>query len=1071
MPKNNDIVRKRTLSIAIGFIFSPIYLSHGQQTIATLEEVLIIGVRGALESAVNLKRESNSVVDGIAAEDIGKLPDVTIADSLQRISGVQVQRSAGEGGSINIRGLPQVISQLNGEVFMSAGSIDTVQPDFGDIPSQLFKGADVYKSARANLATTGITGTVNLKTYRPFDLDDGLTASGSFELQAGSESNTTDPVASALMGWRSDKFGALFNIAYANVNLANYYNGANTSDPTGSVNWTGRSQTGVSDHRYNMISDQGVVAWNQVTERERIGFNTSVQTDIGEGFSFIADIFYTEEDEYNRKVGASLTNKWQSRDWFTASRFRPTDVYENDLDSNGNTIGTTEWATVQEYTFDAKRLKSFTQNDSFLSDSKNTNLELRYDNGGPITANVRYATGEATRKRRHGYNEGDMTNGTSTGINPFYRAIGDDHFLPGGVCDIDNGDTIVGSQGGCFKSPNPLGYGENPQITYNTHGTHPVWSGFNQTLSGGLGENATVADYMNNLEGYNIGAFSSENNANSKASFEVLRFDGQYKFESAHFFKQLDFGIRTSKRSVSEDRYHLFSPFYEQGCEVQWKATDVVLGSGSCQPGETIDSALWYSLYDSNGTTYDYDSNDGTIINPQYNPSPSDPSENYQRDQNGNIVYADDGVTPRVIPERIPSATELFQPYTALEPIPLDQYNHVIKLDNFGPVSGIPAVWAVYPKDYDDPEAFHNRVFGSTVKANIPGTSYNVDHNTTTFYLQGDFSFGRVQGNIGVRHIETELVVKQNTTGAAKPYGNTNVDSGDVVSRREYTDTLPALNLSVDLTDDLIFRFAAAKNMVPLDLNNWGDGLAINTALDASTGVFRVTTASLNGNPNLKPWRSNNLDASLEWYVGGASLLSAGAFYVDIDSFTTAGTIPMQLADADGQVNTINVQAQVQGDGGSLQGVEIGAKLAFSDFTDTPFISDFGIDTNYTYSPSEQNVTDVEGNKLPFQDNSENQFNFVGWYQNERFQARIAYNYRSERLQSQGNVGNLALYQSATSYVDISASYDISDYLTVYANGSNVTQEYEDYYLQWKDQYAFQNYFEPRYAIGIRARF
>lgn len=1045
--------------------------SHAQEVEHQLDEVLVLGVRGAQETAVNLKRDADSVVDGIAAEDIGKLPDVTIADSLQRISGVQIRRSAGEGGAVNIRGLPQVISQLNGEVYMGSGSITTIQPDFGDIPSQLFKGADVYKSAKANLGSSGITGTVNLKTYRPFDLDQGFTGSGNIEIQSGRDSAETDPMASTLLGWRSEKFGALFNLAYANVNLGNYYNGSNTSDPTGAVNWTGVSQAGIAAGRYNTVAEQGVVAWNQLTERERLGFNTSLQGELGEGFEIIADFFYADEDEYNRKVGVSLTNKWQSRDWYSASQFRPTGSFQDDIDGSGNIIGTTEWASVQEYIYNARRLKSFTQNDSFLSSSTNINLELRYDHGGDITGSFRLVSGKATRKRRHGYNEGDMTNGTSTGINPFYRGVSQDGVLPSGVCDPGQGDIIVGSEGGCFKSANPLGYGENPQITFNTTGAHPQWSGFDQAISGGLGANATIADYMGNLAGYNIGAFSSENNANSRGSFDVMRLDGQYQLPTPRLFSKFDFGVRSSQRSVAEDRYHLFSPFYKEQCAVQWKATDVALGSGACQAGEMLDSALWYSVNDSSGANFGYNPADGTIINPNYHPSPSNPEDNYARDEFGQVVYGDDGVTPRLVPERIASADPLFHPYTALEPIPLNQYNRVIKVDDFGPVSGIPAIWAVDPKDYDDPEAFHNRVFGATIKANIPGTSYAIDHNTNTFYLQGDFATGRLQGNIGLRYVATELVIKQNTTGAARPYGNTNIDSGDFVSRVNYTDTLPALNLRVDISDEVILRFAAAKNMVPLDLNNWGDGLAVNTALDAATGVFRVTTATLNGNPNLKPWRSTNLDASMEWYLGSASLLSVGAFYVDIDSFTTSGTLPMALADADGRTNTIAVQAQVQGDGGSLQGIELGAKLAMSDFTDRPFFSNLGVDTNYTYSPSEQNVNDVDGNKLPFQDNSENQFNLIGWYQSDRFQARIAFNYRSERLQSQGNVGALALYQAATSYVDISASYDITDQITVYANGSNITQEYEDYYLQWQDQYAFQNYYEPRYALGVRARF
>ena len=129
------------------------------------------------------------------------------------------------------------------------------------------------------------------------------------------------------------------------------------------------------------------------------------------------------------------------------------------------------------------------------------------------------------------------------------------------------------------------------------------------------------------------------------------------------------------------------------------------------------------------------------------------------------------------------------------------------------------------------------------------------------------------------------------------------------------------------------------------------------------------------------------------------------------------------------------------------------------------------MDTNFTYSPSEGSGTDIYGEENMFNDNSERQLNVIGWYQGDRFEARIAYNYRSERLAGQGGWGALNLYQAPTSYVDISASYDIDENFSVYAQGSNITGEYEDYYLQWEDQYAFQNYYETRYIVGVRAKF
>ncbi|AFU98284.1 TonB-dependent receptor [Simiduia agarivorans] len=963
-----------------------------QSSAEGIEEVTVTGIRKAQEDSVSLKRDASQIVDGISAEDIGKLPDVTITDSLQRIPGVSIRRSAGEGSTLIVRGLPQVGSQLNGEAFMSAGSITTVQPSYGDLPSQLFKGADVYKTSSANLSNAGITGTINLKTHRPFDFDDGFTAAGSVEVQQGQDTGETDPVASGLVNWKTDTVGVMVSASYANTNLANYYNGFNTGNPTGDASWVNGINSWGGNEPINHLSPQGFAAWNQVTERERVGFNGSFQADLGEGFQFTADAFFTQQDEYNRKVGMSVTNKWQGLDWFNDVQGRNVGVQ-----ANGQ-----EWMTVSRWDMNPKRLKSFTQNDSFLSDSTNVSLQLDYDNGGKLTGSMRYVQGDATRKRRHGYNEGDMTDGTSTGI-----AGGT--FYPAEYCA---GVAAVGDDGGCYLPTNPLGYTDNPQLVLDTSGSHGVWSGFNNTVNGGLGAGATISDYMSNLDSYNIGAFSSENNADSQADFRAFRMDGSYAFDEGKFFTSVDIGLRSSTRSVEETRFHLFSPFYagyknqngdlvEDGCGVQWKATDVILGNpDGCTAGEMV---------------------------------------------NGDFVG-----------------------YTALPPTALDQHNNVMWVTDFGPVKGIPGVWAVNPKDYDDPVAFHNRVFGSTQRMVIPGTSYGVEMKENSFYVQGNFEAGIMSGNVGVRVIETDLLIVQNLVGDGIPYGNTNVDNGDNVSKRSYVDILPSLNLAFDVTDAVKIRAAYAKNMTPLDLAAWGDGRTISTSLDSTTGQFEPNAVSDGGNPNLDPWRSDNFDLSAEWYVGDASMASIGTFLVDVESFPIGASYDEDFILSNGSIRTIPVSGPTQGEGGQITGVEIAGKLALSDLADG-FISGFGIDANFTYSPSESDQRDINDKKLPFPENSETQYNLVLWYEQYGLQARIAYNYRSERFN--GTHMNMAIFQKEAAYVDMSVSYDITDDFTVYMNGSNITGEYEDYYMQWEDQYAFQNYYEPRYTLGLRARF
>ena len=140
-----------------------------------LETVTVTGVRVSQERAIELKRLAPSIQDSISAESIGQLPDTTITDALQRITGVQINRDGGVGTSVDVRGLPQVGTMLNGEVFITPDQIDAQQPDFTTLPATLFNQVDVIKSPTSAQTTTGISGAIDLHTYRPWDLPTGFT--------------------------------------------------------------------------------------------------------------------------------------------------------------------------------------------------------------------------------------------------------------------------------------------------------------------------------------------------------------------------------------------------------------------------------------------------------------------------------------------------------------------------------------------------------------------------------------------------------------------------------------------------------------------------------------------------------------------------------------------------------------------------------------------------------------------------------------------------------------------------------------------------------------------------------
>jgi TonB-dependent receptor len=138
------------------------------------EDIVVQGYRKSLETAQAIKKDSNEIVDSIVAEDIGKLPDSTGAETLARVPGVSVERLTGEAAAIRVRGLPDLATTYNGrELFTAEGRFVALQ----DFPSGTISRFDVYKTSAANLLEAGIAGLVDVRSRKPFDFK-GLRVAG-----------------------------------------------------------------------------------------------------------------------------------------------------------------------------------------------------------------------------------------------------------------------------------------------------------------------------------------------------------------------------------------------------------------------------------------------------------------------------------------------------------------------------------------------------------------------------------------------------------------------------------------------------------------------------------------------------------------------------------------------------------------------------------------------------------------------------------------------------------------------------------------------------------------------------
>jgi TonB-dependent receptor len=187
--------------------------------------VVVTGQRAALQSAQAIKRNADEIVDSIVADDIGKLPDRSVTEVLQRVVGVAIDRTMAkgdpehysvEGSGVTVRGLTYVRSELNGRDSFSANGGRSL--NFEDVPPELMAGVDVYKNPSAEQIEGSIGGLVNLRTALPFDYK-GAKVSMSADYTYNDLGGKKKPGASILASnrWKTPigEFGVLVDLAYS----------------------------------------------------------------------------------------------------------------------------------------------------------------------------------------------------------------------------------------------------------------------------------------------------------------------------------------------------------------------------------------------------------------------------------------------------------------------------------------------------------------------------------------------------------------------------------------------------------------------------------------------------------------------------------------------------------------------------------------------------------------------------------------------------------------------------------------------------------------------------------------
>lgn len=315
--------------------------------------------------------------------------------------------------------------------------------------------------------------------------------------------------------------------------------------------------------------------------------------------------------------------------------------------------------------------------------------------------------------------------------------------------------------------------------------------------------------------------------------------------------------------------------------------------------------------------------------------------------------------------------------------------------------------------------------------------------------LAGDLGDVPFSGNIGARYTKTKLNavgVYQAQNGTYQPL-DTKVD---------YDDILPSAILKFDLSEKLVARVGAAKVMSRPSSSNLSPNLALN---------YTVNTGSA-GNPNLNPFRADQFDASMEYYLGPESLLSAGLFYKKVKSFISTR---VTFEPVPGQTAPFAITRKYNGSGGTIQGIELQYQQPFT-FLPEP-LDGFGIMVNYAYIESDTPyVNRRTGEKLPIEGLSKQNTNLILYYEKDEFGVRLAYNWRDKYLDRIGSGGDGVFFDS---YSDLSVStrYQLTEDWSVDAQVANVLDEGLRKYGGVSDATALYALSGRTYSVALRGKF
>ncbi|WP_265587962.1 TonB-dependent receptor [Sphingomicrobium arenosum] len=987
------------------------------------DTVVITGFLKSLNTAQDIKRDADTFVDVITAEDIGALPDRSVAESLQRVPGVNISRFAQrddpdrfsvEGSGVIIRGLPYVRSELNGRDIFSANGGRNL--GFNDVSPELLGRVEVYKNLTADMVEGGISGTVNLVTRKPLD-NPGFKLAGTVEANVGDLAEEWSPGFSLLAAntWDFEAGTIGLQVAYAQQELVTRTDASQITDPcyrdpdlgaddlcyrTIDAGSGGLSGDPLGPDEFDpsglVIAPKGAGVRTTTLTRDRNAYSGVAQFESAGGELLITAEYMRAETEGSLEEFATLA-------LVNDDRYVPVIAPGTNPVVIGNQLVSATYTQLSE--FDIVGIP--TENVRFRQQDEAMTEDFSVDVDFALTDRLRG--------------------------NVEYQYLNSDRSLDGIITAMKTFSDLY------FDNS-----GETPVV---------------QFLEAGSGGSGTPLTANQDPEG-TLFWFHLDGRGRNNANLNSFKADLEYDLEAGPI-ERVRFGARWAERNqISRGAYYqVWSNFGDtwstRNGDWNWSQNDPDRFYGNGGGAYVVDFPSQASLYDPYGDNFQR----GNV------PTPA----------GAGFFYGGDDLLEKYLAGTLEGEFQPIQDFTRS-----DQARDLIALDENGEPIFAPAniqrigesTLGLYARaDYE--MEFDN---GWVLDGN-----FGVRYADTSVRSDGILSFpdasiidapNEVAGvNYGGDGDGVAEISDLENRCANVPPGATfasycslpeerlgefvsalNGARTDIGTGQTYDNWLPSFNARLDMNNGMILRAAVSKAMTRPDLAAAGVGGVlgdnINNLVSAGTEASGPLFGFNAGNPFVRPIQAWNYDVSFEWYWDTVGSLTLTAFMKDIDDVIINGAVIEELVNTDnGETYEVIVTGPQNLESGRLKGVEVAYQQVY-DFLPGP-LAGLGSQVTYTYVDGGEFFNDNPGGQsplaqgLPLAGISEHTVNATVFYEYGGLSARAAYNWRSEFLQTPRDVifPFSPIYGEATGQLDASVFYALTDNIKVGVQGVNLLDE------------------------------